>query len=184
MADVKIRNIILDEVDASNSKDIIQKVLEWNFEDDLQSKTVVNFQRLPINIIVNSYGGYVYPGSGIVGVLSSSKTPIHTYCYGHAMSMGFLVYVCGQKRFATSNATFMYHTISCCEDGSLNKVKGNIQELERMEKIFDDLIVKRTKIPRNRLEEVRGKSFGDWYMSTDDAVSLGVVDEIIGSDTK
>mgnify|MGYP003350628850 FL=1 len=94
------RTIILSgEVDDIIVSDIIQNISDVNEYDDDNEESVKDFERKPIKLIINSLGGSIYDGFGLIGVIENSKTPIHTYCYGSAMSMALLILVSGHKRF-------------------------------------------------------------------------------------
>lgn len=51
--------------------------------------------------------------------------------------------------------------------------------LEHSEELLEELVLKDTKIAKERLKEVNEKR-QDWWMDTEEALKLGVVDEIIG----
>ena len=51
--------------------------------------------------------------------------------------------------------------------------------LKHNEKLLEELVLKDTKITKERLKEVNEKK-QDWWMDTEEALKLGVIDEIIG----
>lgn len=165
-------------INISSSKSTIEKILEINFEDDEKESKEVDFKRKPIKLILNSYGGSIYDGLGIVSVIEQSKTPIHTYVYGYAMSMGFIIGAIGHKRFASKHATFMYHQMSSGVDGSLEDIKQSMEQKYKMEIIIDEILLSKTKIRRSELDDVK-KLKQDWFLSSDEALKLGVFDELI-----
>ena len=167
-----------EDVSSSSVKDIIKEIREINRHDDEQDKKVVDYEREPIEIIVSTYGGSVYDGFGLVDAITLSKTPVHTVCVGKAMSMGFIILAAGHKRFITPMATPMYHEISTGAWGELEKIKRTTEEAERLQKIYDDFILKKTNILQEKLDSVKERC-ADWFMTADEAKKLGVVDEIL-----
>ena len=87
-------------------------IMKINAYDDEQEAKLKDYVRQPIKVVVDSYGGIVYDGMAMISAISTSKTPVHGYCYSKAMSMGFLIYISTHKRFAGKYATFMSHQLS------------------------------------------------------------------------
>lgn len=151
-----------------------------NSDDDKERKAIAEGQsyvRHPIKIYVSSYGGSIYDGLGLIGLIKSSKTPIHTYAIGKVMSMGFVLAVCGHKRFAFPHTSFMVHSLSSFHFGKFSELKESVQEDDRLQTILDSIITTSTNITQERLNEVHEKKL-DWYFDTVNAVELGCVDEV------
>jgi ATP-dependent Clp protease protease subunit len=135
----------------------------------------------PINLIMNSPGGSVYDGFALIGIMETSPVPIHTYAYGQIMSMALPIFVSGHYRIASPYTTFMYHNISW--DSQYEKLEWHRQELkeaDRLQKLYDGIILKRTKLPKASMEDViRTKS--EWYFSPSEAKKFKVVDRVLTS---
>lgn len=177
----KSRHFYLGEsVSEASMKELIKNIREINRLDDEQERKVVNFVRKPIELIVSSYGGSVYDGFGLVDTMNLSKTPIHTICIGKAMSMGFIILLAGHKRFMTEMATAMYHQISTGTWAELEKIKRTVAECERLERMYDAYVLKRTNIMQDKLDLVKA-TCRDWYICAEDCKKLGIIDEILGA---
>jgi ATP-dependent Clp protease protease subunit len=161
-----------------SAKTIIESILTINKEDDDKEKKEVGYKREPIKLILNSYGGSVYDGLGIVAVIDSSKTPVYTYVYGYAMSMGLLIAAAGHKRFGSKISTFMYHQISGHKDGKLEEITQSLEQSMKQEVVYDTYLLSKTNIRQTELDEVK-KMKKDWFISADEALKLKVIDEII-----
>jgi hypothetical protein len=57
-------------------------------------------------------------------------------------------------------------------------VEEDIEETKRLQSILEKITLEKTTISSKRLKEVYEKK-QDWYMSAEEALSLGVVDEIL-----
>ena len=174
------RTIILcGEVDDNTVYDLMEMICDINEYDDENEDNVRDYERKPIKMIINSFGGSVYDGFALIGVMENSKTPIHTYCYGSAMSMALLILVSGHKRFGHRLATFMYH--ECLDSPAYDKLatlKENLEETKRIMKVYDDQLLSKTKLKRKQIEDTK-KIKLDWYMSPEEALSYKVIDQII-----
>lgn len=160
----------------------IQQIQQINNSDDSRERKAISegqsYVRHPIKIYVSSYGGSVYDGLGLIGLIRASKTPIHTYAIGKVMSMGFVLAVSGHKRFAYPYTSFMVHSLSAFHWGKFSELKESVLEDERLQTLLDNIILNRTTIDSDRLNEVHVKKL-DWYFDATDALTLGCVDEIL-----
>ena len=174
------RTLILSgEIDESIVNDLMQDICDINEIDNDNETSVVEYERTPIKLIINSTGGSVYDGFALIGVIEGSITPIHTYCYGAAMSMALLVLTAGHKRFGHSLATFMYH--ECLDALSYDKIstlKENLEETTRIMKVYDDYLITRSGLKRKQLEDSKKIKY-DWYLSPTDALQFQIIDQII-----
>jgi len=177
------RNLFLcKDVNQESIEELTKGIIKINEEDD-QYQKIYDFHgfpyiRQPIHIFLDTYGGMVYQTFGLVSIMDNSKTPIHTVVTGCAMSAGFVILVCGHKRFAHAFSTPLYHQASGGVWGKVKDMDEKVIESKRLQKMMEDIVVKRTKIPRTKLAEIYTTKT-DWYMSSKEAKKLGVVDVII-----
>lgn len=107
------RDLLLsDRISQGTVKDIIKDIFEINFDDDEKEEIYKDWERKPIQLFINSYGGSVYDGLALIDVIKRSKTPVHTVCIGSCMSMALWVWLSGAKRFVGESATLMFHDVS------------------------------------------------------------------------
>jgi len=173
------RNIVLSsDITASSVADIIESILDINTLDDELEEDLQDYDREPIKLIVNSFGGSVYDGFALIAAIEHSKTPIHGYCYGSAMSMGFIIYISTHVRFEHTTSTLMYNEISDMFWGNITGAKQNLKECERLQKVYDDYVLGRTKIPVAKMDEYKARK-EDWYMSAQEAAKYKIIHKII-----
>lgn len=177
--DVTNREFLLNtEVSAKSLEDIILGINAINRQDDIDEQNKVNFERKPIKLVVDSYGGYCYDGLALANLIETSKTPVHTYCYGKAMSMGLIIYLVGKRRFAHKRATFMQHQASGGTIGKLDDMIQDVKETERLNDMLDEIIIENSDIDKLTLSNYREKKI-DWFFTGEDAIMLGIADELI-----
>lgn len=138
----------------------------------------LKYDRPAIRIFIDSYGGNVYQGLGIIGIIENSATPIHTIVTGCAMSMAFGILISGHKRFAYKYATPLYHILNAGEKDTIQGLTEDLEEYERLQSLLDTITVKKTNISVDKLKYYRERK-KDWYMSAEESIKLNVVDEII-----
>jgi ATP-dependent Clp protease protease subunit len=135
--------------------------------------------KAPIKLIINSPGGSVYDGFALIGIMETAEIPVHTYAYGQIMSMALPIFAAGDVRFCSPYTTFMYHNISW--DSMYEKIEWHRQELkegDRIQKMYNDILKKRTELPKAKMEEtVKTKS--EWYFGSTEAKKWKLVDHIL-----
>lgn len=174
-SDKQSRIITLGEITNEDICDALEMLYEINSED----KNKEADRREPIKLILNSPGGDVYDGIGLIDAIEQSETPVHIYIHGQAQSMGFAIATCGHYRYASKRTTFMYHEISW--ETNREKLQYHEQEVEegkRLWKVYDDIVTANTKITQKKLDQIK-RAHKEWYMTAEEALQLGVIDEII-----
>lgn len=175
----KKRDFILDgKVNEETVRKVSEAIIDINRYDEEQALKTVDYIRKPINLIINTYGGSLYDANMLIGVIETSKTPVHTYCYGKAMSAGFYIYASGHKRFATILATFMYHDGSVGLHNTIEGLKEDLQHMINLRDNYDNYILSRTNIPKQIIDEKK-RVKEDLYLFAEQAKTYGLVDEII-----
>jgi len=170
------------QVEQDSIEEISKEIIEINEDDDELRKLYavydLHYEPKPIKIMIDSYGGSVYQAMGLFGIMNTSKTPIHTYATGAAMSCGFMILIHGHKKFAYEHATPMYHQVSTGFWGTVQDLKEEYKETKRLQKKFEKITLEKTKISKDKLKEIL-KTKHDWFMDVEEALKYGVVDEII-----
>lgn len=180
----KFRDVFLSgTVDHESCKAVNEKIIDIRTHDEYLKKLYkvhnINYTPEPIKLFIDSYGGYVNFGSGTVSIVEQrDSTPVHTIVTGCAMSMGYIISLVGAKRFAHKHSTFMFHGIASMEWGKIPSMEIGVKESKRLQDKLLELCVKYTKI-----DEATYNSYintqTDWYISAEEALVLGIIDEIL-----
>jgi ATP-dependent Clp protease, protease subunit len=178
--DDNFRSIILsDDIDNETVEEIMQFILDANAYDEDFENQIKDYERKPIKLIINSYGGSMYDGFALVGVIENSTTPIHTYCYGSAMSMALPIFAAGHVRLMSKYATLMYHeALTTHIDMKFSLIKDDMEECSRLLKQYDEYLTSHSIITQKQLDDVK-KARRDWYITANEALKFEITDEII-----
>ena len=131
----------------------------------------------PINIVINSDGGDVYEALGMIDYIQSLNVKVNTICRGRAMSAAALLLCSGTGvRAASKNSTIMFHEISSGIYGKSSDMKANVQHTEKLEEILINIITANSKKDSIFWKD---KILKDYYLSPEEALELGVIDNII-----
>lgn len=141
--------------------------------------------KTPIKLIISTYGGSVDEMFSLYDTIRYLPCPVHTVGMGKIMSAGVLLLASGEKgqRLIGENARVMIHGISGVVGGTFYQVKNETSEHERQQKQMEKLLMRETKMSQKYIDSVM-KGNTDVYLQPDDALRLGIVDQVIGSAKK
>ena len=161
------------------SNETVQKaidfIMEINRDDDLKEADYRDWERKPIKLFINSFGGEVYSGLAIVDTIKQSKTPVHTISLGASMSMGFWIYLAGHKRYVGEHATLMFHDISMWMGDKSEGIKQELNEILRLQKIVCNEITSTSLVKQETLNDYVIRK-AEWYIPADEAIKLKLAD--------
>lgn len=125
-----------------------------------------------INVRINSVGGSVLDGYSIVSAILSSPKTVNTYIDGLAASIAGVVAVAGKKCYMMDYGTLMVHNPSGGEDKIVLAL------------IKDTLVTILSNRTQKTAEEIDTMMNAETYLSAEEAMAQGMVDEIIKSNKK
>ena len=131
-----------------------------------------------INMYINCPGGVVTAGLAIYDTMQYIKSPITTICIGQAASFGALLLAAGDKgkRYALPNARIMIHQPLGGAQGQATDIEIQTHEILRIKKLLNEILARHTNQPLAKVEKDTDR---DFYMSATEAVSYGLLDEVI-----
>lgn len=177
MEDVENRRMYINcAIDEFVVTDLAYHIMRYNRMD----KDIPVEERKPIVIYINSPGGNVTDGYALIDAIMTSKTPVYTVNLGIAYSMGFLIFIAGERRYSMPSATFLCHDGASGGFDSMNKLKDRIEfETGQMEQHTEEYVLSRTSITRRQYRDNHRK---EWYFYPEEAKKLGVVTHVVGKD--
>lgn len=134
-----------------------------------------------IEIVIDSYGGYIYHGLALISKIESLREAgykIITTVNSVAMSMGFMILLCGSERRGLKHSRIMCHQPSSSTWGTLQDMEESVEETQKLWDRMKELITKHTKITDEQLDDIKSRKY-DWFMWSEEALKLGVIDSII-----
>jgi ATP-dependent Clp protease protease subunit len=133
-----------------------------------------------ISLYINSPGGAVYAGMAIYDTMQFVKPDVSTLCTGFAASMGAFLLAAGKKgkRYSLPNSRIMIHQPSGGAQGQASDIQIQAREILSLRERLNGILANNTGQPLERIAEDTER---DNYMSAADAVSYGLVDEVLVS---
>ena len=134
-------------------------------------------KKKPVIFVINSPGGSCYDGLALYDCLMACPCPIVTIGMGMVASMGFIIYLAGDRRLASVNTRFLNHQVSSEFGGKATDIKIQTIEINALEDAIVKLVSARTSIPESQIK--KDVKAGDKYYDTKSALKKGIVHEII-----
>jgi len=133
-----------------------------------------------ISFYINSPGGVVSSGLAIYDTMQYIRSPVSTVCIGMAASMGSLLLAAGAKgkRYALPNARIMVHQPSGGAQGQATDIEIQAREILTLRKRLNEIYVHHTG---QSIDAIERKLERDSYLSADEALDFGLVDEVVAS---
>ena len=131
-----------------------------------------------INLYINSPGGSVTAGMAIYDTMQYIKPQVSTICIGMAASMGAFLLSSGQKgkRYALPNAEIMIHQPLGGVQGQAEDIKIHAERILKTREKLNKILSSNTGQP---LQIISRDTDRDNFMSADEAVRYGLIDQVI-----
>ncbi len=130
-----------------------------------------------ISLYINSPGGLVYPGLAIYDTMQNIPADIATYCVGFCASMATVLLTAGTagRRYALPNSTILIHQPSGGAQGQASDIEITAREILRVQDQIRRIISDHTGQPYERVARDTDR---DYYLTPEQAVDYGLVDEV------
>ena len=146
----------------------------WNAYDN--DKNIPYEDREPIKIYIDTYGGSTIDALMIMDSIRMSETPVWTIALGKVWSSGFEIFYMGNHRISYPNASFLWHEGSIAlNQVDTNKFRNYAAYYEKELERFKKMLFEHSSITEEFFEEHKKD---DVWLTAEEAVDLGVVDEI------
>ncbi len=136
-----------------------------------------------IRLYVNSPGGSITAGLAIYDTMQIINAPVSTICVGLAASMGTVLLSAGMKgrRYALPNSTIHIHQPWGGAQGQAVDIEIEARRIMRERERLNQILSERTGQP---LERIVHDTDRNYYMDSPEAVTYGLIDEVLVSTGK
>jgi ATP-dependent Clp protease protease subunit len=157
-----------DEVNSATANLVVAQMLFLANEDPKKD----------IKFYINSPGGSVYDGLAIIDTMNYIEPDVQTIGIGLQASMGAMLLSCGAKgkRYVLPNARIMIHQPSSGTRGKITDQEIELREGIFLKKRLAEIFAKNTGKDLKTVEKDMDR---DNWMSAEEALKYGIIDEII-----
>ncbi len=130
-----------------------------------------------ISLYINSPGGSVSAGLGIVDTMNHIKPDVSTVCVGMAASMGSIILSQGTigKRYSLPNAEIMIHQPWGGAQGMASDIEITARHILKTRDRLNKMLAKASGKPLSQIEKDTDR---DFFMDAQEAKKYGLIDEI------
>ena len=131
-----------------------------------------------IMLYINSPGGSISAGMAIYDTMKYLKCEVSTLCIGMAASMAAFLLAAGAKgkRKALPNSEVMIHQPLGGTEGQATEILIHAEHIRRIRQKMNEELAKNTG---NDVEKVAADTERDNFMTAEQALDYGIIDEII-----
>ncbi len=136
-----------------------------------------------ISLYIHCPGGVITAGLAIYDTIRIIRPDVSTICVGMTASMGTVLLTAGapKKRFALPHATLHMHQAMGGAQGQASDIEIAAKEIIRLNELIRGILVDHTG---QKLEKIIQDTNRDFYLTADQAVDYGLVDEILSAPKK
>jgi len=133
-----------------------------------------------INLYISSPGGSVQAGLAIYDTMRHLPCPIGTTCVGYAASFGTILLMAGDHGLRRSQPHARIHMHQPLIQGGLGGQASDIdihaREILHTRDVLSEIIQRHTG---QSLERIKRDTDRDFYMSANEALEYGIIDEVL-----
>jgi ATP-dependent Clp protease protease subunit len=136
-----------------------------------------------IVLYINSPGGVVSAGMAIYDTMQFIGCNVQTYCIGEAASMGAVLLAGGTKgkRYSLPNSQVMIHQPSGGFQGQASDIEIHAKHIAMLKQRLNGVLAKHTG---QTIEKIAQDTDRDNFMTAEEALQYGLIDEIITTHKK
>lgn len=137
----------------------------------------------PIDIYISTHGGSASDMFSILDVMEMIKKntcDISTHGIGKVMSAGVPILAAGTpgKRRVARHCRIMLHNVMAGTGGTIFNMENDLEEIKWVQEKYIEILAANTKMTKSKIKKML-KTQRDVYISADEAINLGIADEII-----
>lgn len=162
--------MLFGEIHEESTEDLCEFIIKANY---------LFTDEQPITLLINSPGGSVYDGFGIIDLMESSKLKIQTVAIGMVASMAALIFTTGTKgmRVMSRNSFVMTHQFSQTLEGKYHDFIAQRAHEDDLHNRFIQHFLRHTKMNEKQINDILLGS-ADKFISAKEALKYGICDQV------
>jgi ATP-dependent Clp protease protease subunit len=134
----------------------------------------------PVTVVFNSPGGSVLDGLALFDFLRHLRANGHhvtTIALGRAASMGAVLLQAGDRRIIGANAFMLVHEVSNLSSGKVSEMADSVEFSRRLQKRLVTILAERSTLTDLQIQRRWARK--EWWLDAEEAVALGLADELL-----
>jgi ATP-dependent Clp endopeptidase proteolytic subunit ClpP len=160
--------MFFDDVSPESTRDLSEFLIKAN---------CIFADKQPLTIFINSPGGSVYHGFGIIDLMEASRLPIQTVAIGSVCSMGSIIFTSGTRgmRVMSRNAYIMTHQFSDWMEAKYHEFVAHRKHHDELHNKFVQHFVRTTKMSEKQVKDILLGNTDKW-ITAKEALKYGLCD--------
>lgn len=157
------------EVSKSSVTNCMKKLTQWSRM----------YPKCDMELIFSSPGGSIIDGFELFDFIQDLRSKGHTITTGSlgmAASMAGILLQAGDIRWVGGQAWIMIHRAAFGAFGKTYEVEDEVEFVKRIEERILDIFTSRSSLSKLKIKKNWDRK--DWWISADEAIELGLVDEV------
>lgn len=133
-----------------------------------------------ITLMLNTVGGDVAEGFGLIDIMQSSRLPIRTVGMGNIISMGMLIICAGTtgERIMLKNTSAMAHQFASYSDGKFHELVAQHKSNVYLKEQFIQHFLRHTAMSKKQINDIIF-SPSDRYLTPAECKKYGLIDKVV-----
>jgi ATP-dependent protease ClpP protease subunit len=163
----------------------IQELKTYMCELKLKNKGIENCTYEHMRLHIKSPGGSLMHVLDLVDLIEKINDDVNcplkidTYIEGFAASAATLISVVGKRRYITKSSMMLIHQLSTVTWGKFSEIEEEVQNCTKLMSVIKRIYMTHTSFTTENLDALLRQ---DKYLSSAEALSFGLVDEIYGAE--
>jgi ATP-dependent Clp endopeptidase proteolytic subunit ClpP len=134
-----------------------------------------NIKKPVINLRIHSPGGDVFSSLAIIDVVNQLKCDVHTHIDGCAASGAAMIALNGKRRHIGKNGFMLLHQLSGSQSGKYEDMQDELKNSKKIMELIKRMVRNKSNIEPEEIDEILKH---EWWLSAEECVNYGLVDEI------
>ena len=152
-------------------------------EDPLDPKSPDRVVARSISMMISTHGGVASDMFSILDIMEMIKRrtcDVETFGIGKVMSAGVPILAAGTpgRRKVGRNCRIMLHNVMAGTGGTIFSMENELEEIRWVQDRYIETLANYTKLTPSKIKKLL-KSQRDIYISAEEAIKMGIADEII-----
>lgn len=152
-------------------------------EDPLDPKSPDRIVARSISMMISTHGGVASDMFSILDIMEMIKRrtcDVETFGIGKVMSAGVPILAAGTpgRRKVGRNCRIMLHNVMAGTGGTIFSMENELEEIRWVQDRYIETLANYTKLTPSKIKKLL-KSQRDIYISAEEAIKMGIADEII-----
>lgn len=163
-----------------NGLRVIGVVGEGDLESSAFLDAIAQETENPINVMVNSNGGFVLDGLAIYHALRMHESQINVEIIGVAASMASAIAMAGDTVSMAEDGLMMLHDPWAGAVGNAEDLRAAAEMLDKHGESLSGIYARKTGMDEDSIREMMAKNGGDGtWLNAEEALDMGFIDEIL-----